>query len=321
MASNAAGVVEANVGLIWRTADRLLDSFFAMIPLLVAGLVVFALLLLIAKGVRALAERALARTSNRSAATAIGRILYILLIGLAALIAVTVAFPSMTPARLISTLGIGGIAIGFAFKDIFQNLLAGILLLLRHPFRVGDEITTGEFTGVVEAIETRATWLRTYDGRRVIIPNGDVYTKPVTVISAYDMLRSEYDVGIGYGDDLARAKEVALEAIRRVDGVIADPPSDVLVWELGDSSKNIRLRWWTKPQRGDVLRIRDAVLKAVAEAISGAGMDLPFPTQVVLFHDQTEETDGDRTHQREGWPAGDNPPRPRRIVPPDNDAH
>jgi small conductance mechanosensitive channel len=309
------GVVDANVDLIWRTADRLLDGFFAMIPLLVAGLVVFALLLLLARGVRALLERALARTSNQSAAVAIGRIIYILLIGLAALIAVTVAFPSMTPGRLISTLGIGGIAIGFAFKDIFQNLLAGILLLLRHPFRVGDEITTGEFTGVVEAIETRATWIRTYDGRRVIIPNGDVYTKPVTVISAYEMLRSEYDVGIGYGDDLTRAKQVALEAIRSVEGVLADPPPDVLVWELGESSKNIRLRWWTKPQRGDVLHVRDAILKAAAEAISGAGMDLPFPTQVVLFHDQTEETDGDRKRQREGWPAGDNPPRPRRLAP------
>jgi small-conductance mechanosensitive channel len=173
----------------------------------------------------------------------------------------------------------------------------------------------------VEAIETRATYIRTYDGRRIIIPNGDVYTKPVTVISAYDMLRSEYDVGIGYGDDLGRAKQVALEAIRTVDGVLAEPAPDVLVWELGESAKNIRLRWWTTPQRGDVLRIRDQVLKAVAEAISGAGMDLPFPTQVVLFHDQTEETDGDRTRQREGWPAGDNPPRPRRLAPPpSNDA-
>jgi len=79
------------------------------------------------------------------------------MVGLALLIAVTIAFPSMTPGRLISVLGIGGVAIGFAFKDIFRNLLAGILLLLRHPFRVGDEITTGEFTGTVEAIQTRPT--------------------------------------------------------------------------------------------------------------------------------------------------------------------
>ena len=313
-------LIDANFGLIWATVDNLLDGFLAMLPLLAASIVIFVLLLFAARGVRHLAEKALRRSSNRSAAIAISRLLYVAMVGLAVLIAVTIAFPSMTPGRLISVLGIGGVAIGFAFKDIFQNLLAGVLILLRHPFRVGDEITTGEFTGTVEAIETRATFIRTYDGRRVIIPNGDVYTKPVTVISAYDMLRSEYDVGIGYGDDLAEAKIIALEAMKRVDGVLADPPPDVLVWELGESAKNIRIRWWTKPARSDVLRIRDAVLRDVAEAITGAGMDLPFPTQVVLFHDQTEETDGDRSRQREGWPAGKNPPKPRRQSPASADA-
>ncbi len=319
-AAPSGSVIDANFGLILATVDKLIDGFLAMLPLLVAASVIFVLLLFAARGVRHLAEKALRRSSNRSAAIAISRLLYVAMVGLAVLIAVTIAFPSMTPGRLISVLGIGGIAIGFAFKDIFQNLLAGVLILLRHPFRVGDEITTGEFTGTVEAIETRATFIRTYDGRRVIIPNGDVYTKPVTVISAYDMLRSEYDVGIGYGDDLAEAKMIALEAMKRVDGVLADPPPDVLVWELGESSKNIRIRWWTKPARGDVLRIRDAVLKDVAEAIAGAGIDLPFPTQVVLFHDQTEETDGDRSRQREGWPAGKNPPKPRHRPPASADA-
>ena len=313
-------LIDANFGLIRAAVDNLIDGFLAMLPLLAAGIVIFVLLLFTARGVRYLAEKALRRSSNRSAAIAISRLLYVAMVGLAVLIAVTIAFPSMTPGRLISVLGIGGVAIGFAFKDIFQNLLAGVLILLRHPFRVGDEITTGEFTGTVEAIETRATFIRTYDGRRVIIPNGDVYTKPVIVISAYDMLRSEYDVGIGYGDDLAEAKMIALEAMKRVDGVLADPPPDVLVWELGESAKNIRIRWWTKPARSDVLRIRDAVLRDVAEAITGAGMDLPFPTQVVLFHDQTEETDGDRTRQREGWPAGKNPPKPRRQSPTSADA-
>lgn len=309
--------IDLDPGVILASANRLLDGFLALLPLLATSLIVFVLLLFFARALRFVAEKALARSSNRGAATAIGRLLHVAMVALAVLIAVTIAFPSMTPGRLISVLGIGGIAIGFAFKDIFQNLLAGILILLRHPFSVGDEITTDEFTGTVEAIETRATFIRTYDGRRVIIPNGEVYTKPVTVISAYDMLRSEYDVGIGYGDDLAQAKAVALDAIKAVDGVLADPAPDVLVWELGESSKNIRIRWWTRPARSDVLRIRDAVLMGVAEAIARAGMDLPFPTQVVLFHDQTEETDGDRTRQREGWPAGNNPPKQRRLPPPD----
>ena len=140
-----------------------------------------------------------------------------------------------------------------------------------------------------------------------------MYTKPVTVISAYDMLRTEVDVGIGYGDDLGAAKLVALNAVEGVPGVLAEPAPDVLVWELAGSSKNLRVRWWTKPSRGEVLRVRDGVLQAVAEALAGAGVDLPFPTQVVLLHDQTEETDGDRQRQRVGWPAGDAPPQPRHL--------
>jgi small-conductance mechanosensitive channel len=86
----------------------------------------------------------------------------------------------MTPAKLFSALGVGGIAIGFAFKDILQNFLAGILLLIRHPFRAGDEIISGSFTGLVESIETRTTFIRTYDGRQIIVPNSVIYTEPVT---------------------------------------------------------------------------------------------------------------------------------------------
>lgn len=234
-----------------------------------------------------------------------------MLLGL--LVAVTVAFPSMTPAKLFSVLGIGGVAIGFAFRDIFQNLLAGILLLIRHPFRAGDEITSGSFTGTVESIETRATYIRTYDGQRIIVPNSVIYTEPVTVITAYDLLRSQYDVGIGYGDDVTRAKAIALKAVRGVDGVLTDPAPDVLLWDLAGSSKNLRVRWWTRPKRSGVVQVRDRVLQAVAEALADAGIDLPFPTQQILFHDQSEVSDGDRARQREGWPAGDNPPEPRPL--------
>jgi small conductance mechanosensitive channel len=295
-----------------RTIEGIIQGTLALLPRLLLAAIIVALAWGVGRTVRSGLRRfAQRRGEQRTLELAIGRLAQSAIVVLGILIAATAAFPSFTPADLVSTLGIGGVAIGFAFKDIFQNLLAGILILLRRPFRVDDEITTGEFTGTVEAIETRATIIRTYDGRRAIIPNGDVYTKPVIVISAYDMLRSEYDVGIGYGDDLTRAETIALEAIKRVDGVLADPAPDVLVWELGDSAKNIRIRWWTKPARADVLRIRDGVLKEVAEAIANAGMDLPFPTQVVLFHDQTEETDGDRTRQREGWPAGKEPPKPR----------
>lgn len=296
------------------TINSMANGFVAMLPLFGVAIIVF----LVFWGIASLVRRAVESYSKKrdeysGAAIAFGRLSYIALLLLGVLIAVTVAFPTITPGKLFSALGIGGVAIGFAFKDILQNLLAGILTLIRQPFKVGDEITSGDFTGTVETIETRATYIKTYDGKRIIVPNSKIYTEPVTVITAYDMLRTEYDFGIGYGDDVAKARSIALEAAKSVEGVLSDPAPDVLLWELAGSSQNLRVRWWTDPIRGNVLKTRDKVLEKVAGELARAGIDLPFPTNVVLLHDQTEETDGDRTRQREGWPAGDNPPAPRPI--------
>jgi small-conductance mechanosensitive channel len=124
------------------------------------------------------------------------------------------------------------------------------------------------------------------------------------VNTAFEHRRSQYDVGIGYGDDIGRARELILEAVRSVGGVLSRPEPDVLVVELADSTINLRARWWSHPTRIDVLQVQDRVLEAIKTRLTGEGIDLPFPTQVMLFHDQTEETDGDRARQREGWPAG-----------------
>lgn len=296
------------------TLNSMGNGFIAMLPLIGIAILVFLVFWLIAsftrKGIENYVKK---RDAYSGAAIAFSRLAYIGILLLGVLVAVTVAFPSVTPASLFSALGIGGVAIGFAFKDIFQNLLAGILILVRQPFKVGDEISSGEFTGTVENIETRATFIKTYDGKRIIVPNSKIYTEPVTVITAYDILRSEYDIGIGYGDDVGEARKLALEAVKGIEGVLSDPAPDVLLWDLAGSSQNLRVRWWTDPVRSSVVKVKDRVLEGVAQSLAGAGIDMPFPTNVVLFHDQTEATDGDRTKQREGWPAGNNPPAARPI--------
>ncbi|MDT7857024.1 mechanosensitive ion channel family protein [Rubrivirga sp. S365] len=295
--------------------QEMINGVVEALPRVAVALVVFALIWLLASGVRRLIHRATPGPRNSNIGIVLGRLAYAVLLVIGVLVGLVIVFPTFTFGSLIGALGIGGVALGFAFQDIFQNLLAGILLLLREPFRQGDEITSGEYTGVVEAIETRATFISTYDGRRVIIPNSQIYSDPVQVITAYDMLRSEYDVGIGYGDDIEEAKRIALAAVQGVEGVLADPGPDVLTWDLAGSSVNLRVRWWSQPKRSSVVVIRDRVLVQVSRALLAAGIDLPFPTQQILFHDQTEETDGDRTRQREGWPApkGGSAPDPARI--------
>ncbi len=106
--------------------------------------------------------------------------------------------------------------------------------------------------------------IRTYDGRRIVIPNAELFTHSVIVNTAFQHRRLEHDVGIGYGDDAERAKELILEAVKGVEGVLADPAPDVLLVELAASTVNLRVRWWiAPPRRSDALETQDRVLLAV----------------------------------------------------------
>lgn len=296
------------------TVQGYVNAVLAALPALAVAVLVFLFMWLVSRGVREFIHRVTPGPIDSPIGIVLGRLATAGLLFLGVLIGLVLVFPGFTIAGLVGALGVSGLVLGFAFQDIFQNLLAGVLLLLRQPFQIGDEIVSGDYVGTVESIETRATFIRTYDGRRVIIPNSQIYSDPVQVITAYGMIRSEYDVGIGYGDDIGAAKQIALGVMQEVKGVLQDPAPDVLTWDLAGSSVNLRIRWWTDPTRASVVAVRDRVLKRITEAMAEGAIDLPFPTQVVLFHDQTEETDGDRTRQREGWPAGDSPPRPARLV-------
>ncbi|MER0238331.1 mechanosensitive ion channel family protein [Fulvimarina sp. MAC8] len=218
------------------------------------------------------------------------------------LLGLTIVIPSLNPADLLAGLGIGSVAIGFAFKDILQNWLAGLLLLIRQPFQVGDQIVVNGYEGTVDWIETRATIITTYDRRRVIIPNAEVYSNAVTVNTAHEKRRSQYDVGIGYGDDIETARAVMLDALTRAKGVETDPKPEVLVWDLAASWVTLRVRWWTNSVRTDVVHAQAAALEEIKSALDKAGIDMPFETRVTLLHDQTETLDGVRGKQREGWP-------------------
>jgi small-conductance mechanosensitive channel len=289
------------------------QGFFWILPNLGIAVIVFGVFLAGSWAARRAVHRLFHQRRREDLGELLGGFARWSLILFGLLVVATIVFPSISPANLLSTLGIGSIAIGFAFKDILQNWVSGLLILYREPFRRGDQIVSGGFEGTVEHVEARATILRTYDGQRVVIPNSDIYTRAVTVRTAFPVRRSEYEVGIGYGDDVETACRVMLEAIRPLDGVRPEPAPDALPWALDASTVNIKLRWWTASERASVVAVQGRVIQAVKKALTEAGIDIAFPTRVVLFHDQTESTDGDRRRQREGWPAGSNPPEPRPL--------
>jgi small conductance mechanosensitive channel len=293
----------APIQIAWQQLMLIVKGAIELLPNIVIAVIVFILFWIAAKFSRRFIKKLTRRKRSQNLGLVLARLSqgFIILVG--AFVALAIVIPSFKPGDLVQLLGVSGVAIGFAFRDILQNFLAGILILITEPFFIGDQIIFKDFEGTVENIETRATTIRTYDGRRIVIPNAELFTNSITVNTAFEQRRLQYDVGIGYGDDIEEAKRLILEVLHDTQTVLQEPPPDVLVVDLAASTIDIRARWWINPpRRADALDSLDKVLTAINNKLINNGIDLPFPTQQILFHDQTEESDGDRTRQREGWP-------------------
>lgn len=228
--------------VVLKQLESLVTSTIRLLPNLFIALIVFALFWSLAKGVRTIIKR-LTRHQERGRrlGAVLSRLSQSLIILLGLFVALSIVIPSFKPGDLVELLGISGVAIGFAFQDILQNFLAGILILLTEPFNVEDQIVYKDVEGTVERIQTRATIVRTYNGRRVVIPNGEIYTNYITVNTALEKRRLEYDFGIGYGDSIQEAKQIMLDTMQNLDGVLQNSPPETLVLELADYTINIRV--------------------------------------------------------------------------------
>ena len=195
--------MNAEISALLDRVQKMANDFIILLPNIVLGLFVFTIFVIFGRSIKRLVKRLTRhRTYARNLGMVLGRLAQgtTVLVGL--FISLTIVFPSLKASDLVQLLGISGVAIGFAFRDILQNFLAGILILLTEPFQINDQIVFKNFEGTVENIETRATTIRTYDGRRIVIPNSELFTNSVTVNTAFENRRLEYDVGVGYGDDL-----------------------------------------------------------------------------------------------------------------------
>jgi small-conductance mechanosensitive channel len=258
-----------DLGVAYQSVRHLTTTFVAALPRLAAALVVILLGYAASRGVRWGAERAVRKgDKHRNLRVAVGRIVFTASLAFAVLIAATVAFPSFTIGSLIQLLGVSGVVIGFAFKDIFQNFLAGILLLVTDPFEVGDQIIIDTFEGTVEEIRARATLITTYDRQRVIVPNADLFTKSVTVNTAYDRRRMRYDVPVKGTDDTARVQRILEQAVRTgIEGVEPDPLATALLLSITGGALTYRVLWWSGSDRGSYLIVQDRVLTAIHSAL------------------------------------------------------
>ena len=273
--------------MIADTANELVIGFVERIPYFVAAIVVMLIFWLLSILFKKLVRKILgSRSRHQNLVKVFQRVGGALIFFIGFMIAMVVAIPGFTPAKLIGALGIGSVAIGFAFKDIFQNLLSGILLLISEPFRIGDQIVSGDYEGTVEDIKIRATTIKTYDGRQVVIPNSDLYTSALTVNTAYKQRRLQLAVGIGYADDIAEAKDEIMQALSRADSVSKKASPTIIAVNLGDSTIDLIVRWFIDDgtQANKVGSI-DQVLIEIKKALDAAGIDMPFPVRTMDLSD------------------------------------
>ena len=202
-----------------------------------------------------------------------------------------IAFPGLRLGDIVATLGLGSVAVGFAFQDIFKNFLSGILILIQRPFRIDDQIIIGDYEGTVERIDIRTTKIRTYDGERVLMPNSEVFTSPVRVRTAFNQRRSDLAVGVDYNTSLPEAKRILQKTIESVDGVFASKAPEIDLVGFGDSSIDFIVRYWTHPRQPQVRQVQTRAIIAIKDALDAAGIGIPYPIRTLYYYNQDKYND------------------------------
>ncbi len=247
---------------------------FSAIVILIIGRIV-------ARWIAALCSKALVKAKvDETLVRFLNKIIYYVL-----LIAVIIAAADQVGIKttsFLAILGAASLAIALALKDSLANFASGVMLILFHPFKVGDVITTGGVTGSVHQIDIVSTVLITGDNQKIVIPNKTITSSTITNINALPTRRIDLLVGIGYDDDIRQAKTTLDELVKADDRILTDPPPTIAVSELADSSVNLIVRPWVKTT--DYWKVRLDLTEKIKLTFDERGISFPYPQQDVHMH-------------------------------------
>ncbi len=229
------------------------------------------------------------------------RIIRMLITVAGGLIALEILDATAVVGALLGVAGVAGIALGFAFRNIVENYLAGVLLSARNPFKGGDLIQVGEFTGKVVRLTSRDTVLMTLEGNHLRIPNSIIITSAMINFSRNPLRRLEFMVGVASDVDLAAAKDFAVATLLGMKGILADPGPQVLVAELGESAVQLGFFAWIDQRESDFIKARSEAIRVIKSGFDSEGIEMPEPIYQV--------------HLKESVSAAKPAPRPRRVAP------
>ncbi|HNR02865.1 MAG TPA: mechanosensitive ion channel family protein [Anaerolineaceae bacterium] len=250
------------------------------IPHLIVALLVFAFSLLIARPASRWVERGVRlKITDESLVQLLTKLTRWLIIITGTIIALDQVDFDIT--GFIAGLGIVSLIVGFALQDITRNFIAGVILLLRKPFKLGDDVEIAGHKGSVININTRDTILKGLDGEVVILPNINVFNAAIFNFTDLPHNRRTIRIGLGYSENITHASRIFLETIQAVPGVLDTPAPTILAEELGDSNLTLVARFWVNRESSNPLQVHSDVVTALKEVAEKEGIDLPYPIQVV----------------------------------------
>lgn len=275
MNGNAAakGVAETHSGI-----STFLTNIIDIIPLAIAGIIVFVIALLMARYVRSLITKAIFKTGAEDA-DQLAKLFGGLSHGVIVLMGLSVAL-NIVKVDISFIVGSLTFALGFALKDVLSNYFAGAMILLQKPFKVNDIIKIGEDVGVVKSVTARVTTLRTFDGELLVIPNNDVFTSRVRDFSAFSERRISVNIPVSYDTDLENALRLLLNVADANKTVLSFPKPSAQVDQFNDSSISILLRVWVQSVE-NIWDVQSALIQEVKVAFEAHKIAIPLPIRVI----------------------------------------
>lgn len=260
--------VTDNTSYIWDVAsgsiNELLTGIVSRLPYIAAGVVVLLIFWIIAK----IIKFAFLQTSKKTnldlrLRVLISRVVSVVIIVLGIFAALTVIIPNFSFGQLIAGLGFTSFIVGFATKDILNNLLSGVLILWKQPFQLGDYIFVSGNEGKVEYIGVRATRLRMDDGEGILIPNGDMYSNALIIRKSGSARRVKLQISIAYDAKVTKAKDLILGVLEKTEEVVADPTPSVYVTSLAPEGITLSVYFWVDTEKHSPLKAFDNVASSI----------------------------------------------------------
>lgn len=283
--------VENRIGLTTSVADRLEPTWerlrelgldmVALLPLLAVAFLVVLVSFVAGRLLGRWGGPSFLRSRNPFLQQLVARLIQMVTVLAGVVVALDILEATALVGAVVGTAGLAGLAVGFAFKDIVENYLAGVLLAVRQPFAQNDHVVVEGFEGKVVRLTPRETILMTLDGNHIRLPNALVFGKPMLNYTRNPRRRLQFDVGVGAEDDLALARDVGVGTLREMAAVMETPAPEAVIQDLGDSSVIVRYMGWVDQTRADFARVRGDAIRLVKLQLEAAGISLPSPEYLV----------------------------------------